>query len=55
MIISLDSNEEVVLEAVNAARANGCKELVVLHCVSGILHCQKRIQSEDGRRYCNKI
>ena len=29
------ANQEEIQEAVNCARENGCKELVVLHCVSG--------------------
>ncbi|MDP4491805.1 pseudaminic acid synthase [Vibrio sp. AH4] len=36
MIISTGmANEEEIAEAVKTARENGCKELVVLHCVSG--------------------
>ncbi|WP_413282530.1 pseudaminic acid synthase [Vibrio sp. MA40-2] len=36
MIISTGmANEEEIAEAVRTARDNGCKELVVLHCVSG--------------------
>lgn len=36
MIISTGmANEEEIKEAIDTARNNGCKELVVLHCVSG--------------------
>ncbi|KAB2823158.1 pseudaminic acid synthase [Aliivibrio finisterrensis] len=36
MIISTGmANEEEIAEAIKTARDNGCKELVVLHCVSG--------------------
>lgn len=36
MIISTGmANQEEIAEAINTAKDNGCKELVVLHCVSG--------------------
>ncbi|MBR7887579.1 pseudaminic acid synthase [Marinomonas sp. A79] len=36
MIISTGmANEEEICEAIDTARSSGCKELVVLHCVSG--------------------
>ncbi|MEY0737797.1 pseudaminic acid synthase [Providencia stuartii] len=36
MIMSMGmANEEEIAEAIQTARENGCKELVVLHCVSG--------------------
>ena len=36
MIISTGmANEEEIAEAIKTAKGNGCKELVVLHCVSG--------------------
>ncbi|ENP9364014.1 pseudaminic acid synthase [Escherichia albertii] len=36
MIISTGmADEQEILEAINAAKEGGCKELVVLHCVSG--------------------
>ncbi|WP_351125246.1 N-acetylneuraminate synthase family protein, partial [Shewanella sp. T24-MNA-CIBAN-0130] len=29
------ANQEEIKEAINVAKVNGCKELVILHCVSG--------------------